>query len=174
MSEKKGFLGSLRSFIGGAPDSKAPSAPSGPSAKTKLTAPLPGARTAPLEKPELTPEEKAEESKKRMGFIVTYMRTPDALPEFKDAKFVYKVVSDERSYQTELVEKLQIELRRLTFSWSGDPEDETFLAQREELENRIQGIRDRLSQLFLLLKHLTGVKGKTGGTGFLPNSPDGI
>lgn len=171
MSEKKGFLGNLRSFLGGAPEPKGP--PAAPQ-RAQHTAPLPGARTAPLEKPELTPEEKAEESKKRMGFIVTYMRTPDALPEFHDAKFVYKVVADERSYQTELVEQFQAELRSITFSWSGDPEDETFVAQRDELETRIQGIRDRLSQLFLLLKHLTGVKGKTGGTGFLPASPDGI
>lgn len=169
MNEKKGFLGSLRSFIG----AKEPPAPAAPPPQMRNTRPLPGSRTSPLEKAPLTPEEKEEESKKRMGFIITYMRTPDALPEFKDVKFVYKVVSDERSYQTERVEQLQIELKTMTFGWSGDPEDEDYLARRGELENRIQSIRDRLSQLFLLLKHLTGVKGKTGGTAFLPSS-DGI
>ncbi|MNT37770.1 hypothetical protein D3C72_1739260 [compost metagenome] len=53
-------------------------------------------------------------------------------------------------------------------SWDGDREDPDFLSRKEALEQQIQGTRNRLTQLFMLLKHITGVKGKTGGTGFLP------
>lgn len=142
------------------------------SSQQRNTAPLAARPTAPLEQTNRTPEEKAEDSKKRMVFIVKYMKDPNSAPEFKDPKFVYKIITDERTYQTELVEKLQVEYKQLTLGWAGDPEDEEFVAKREELEGRIQSCRDKLSQLFLLLKRVTGIKGKTGGTGFLPPMPE--
>lgn len=138
---------------------------------TRDTAALAAQSTAPLEQVR-TPEQKAEESKKRMVFIVKYMKDPASVPEFKDPKFVYKIITDERSYQTERVASLQAQLKQLIHGESDDPNAPSQLEQREDLERQIQASRDKLTQLFLLLKRVTGVKGKTGGTGFLPVDPD--
>ncbi|GEM_PF-2979257 len=138
----------------------------------RQTAPLAGQPTSPLLHPELTSEQKADESKKRMAVIMTYMKDKNAVPEFKDPKFIYKIISDERTYQTAMVGQLEAEFRELTMSWVGDREAPEFLARKETLEQQMQGYRNRLSQLFMLLKHITGVKGKTGGTGFLPTEPE--
>lgn len=189
MSEKdrvSKFLGGLKGLFTGAKEPVAPppsgqprpqaGPPTGPLKKgadsfmrqDRQTAPLNGQSTTPLPMPELTPEEKAAESKKRMGVIMAYMKDKNAVPEFQDPKFIYKIISDERTYQTSVVAELESELREYLLTWSGDREDPSFLARKEELEQQIQATRNRLTQLFMLLKHITGVKGKTGGTGFLP------
>jgi hypothetical protein len=171
------FLGGLKGLFSGAKE--APPAPqrqtgplkNGPDAfmrQGRQTAPLAGQPTTPLPTPELSPEEKIAESKKRMAVIMTYMKDKNAVPEFKDPKFIYKIISDERTYQTAMVTELEAELRAFVMSWDGDREDPDFLARKEGMEQQIQGTRNRLTQLFMLLKHITGVKGKTGGTGFLP------
>lgn len=171
------FLGGLKGLFSGTKE--APPAPqrqtgplkNGPDAfmrQGRQTAPLAGQPTTPLPTPELSPEQQVAESKKRMGVIMTYMKDKNAVPEFKDPKFIYKIISDERTYQTGMVTELETELRSYVMSWDGDRDDPEFLARKEELEQQIQGTRNRLTQLFMLLKHITGVKGKTGGTGFLP------
>jgi hypothetical protein len=173
------FLGGLKGLFSGTKE--APAAPQRPVQplkrgsdafvrQSRQTAPLAGQPTTPLPLPELSPEQKAEESKKRMAVIMTYMKDKTAIPEFKDPKFIYKIISDERSYQTAVVGQQEAELREFLRSEEGqDPE---LLARREALEQQIQGTRNRLTQLFMLLKHITGVKGKTGGTGFLPTEPE--
>ena len=171
------FLGSLKGLFSGskeapaAPQRRTDSSNQGADAyvgRGRQTAPLAGLSTTPLPLPDLTPEQKAEESKKRMAVIMTYMKDKNAVPEFKDPKFIYKIISDERTFQTERVGLLEADLRELVLGWAGDREDPDFLERKEALEQQIQGTRNRLSQLFMLLKHITGVKGKTGGTGFLP------
>lgn len=213
----KGFFGGLfdkmKSGMGAAPQQPAPKAPAprpqqNPSATfTRNTGPLATTpATGPLTAPPIprTPEELAEESQLRQAFIMAYLRDPDAVPEFRDPKYVYKVVSDERSYQTQVCAKLEENLRQ--FLQAADPaflmpgEDEVpamelgpdgnpspealaliekleakreFQAKREELEAEIQKIRDFQTRLFLILKNVTGIKKKTGGTGFL-NPPPGV
>ena len=183
MSEKdrvSQFLGGLKSLFSGAKEAPpAPQRQTGPLKKGadafvrqgRQTAPLAGQPTTPLPMPELSPEQKLEESKKRMAVIMTYMKDKNAVPEFKDPKFIYKIISDERTYQTAMVADLEGELREFLIVWEGDREDPDFLSRKEALEQQIQGTRNRLTQLFMLLKHITGVKGKTGGTGFLPVEP---
>ena len=174
------FLGGLKGLFSGSKEAlPAPQRQSGPLTKGpdafvrqgRQTAPLAGQPTTPLPAPELSPEEKLEASKKRMAVIMTYMKDKNAVPEFKDPKFIYKIISDERTYQTTLVSELESELREYLMGWVGDREDPEFLSRKEALEQQIQGTRNRLTQLFMLLKHITGVKGKTGGTGFLPVEP---
>ncbi|MBO9539484.1 hypothetical protein J7643_02710 [bacterium] len=189
-----------------APKPPVPRAPQNPSSTfVRNTGPLNATpATGPLRTPPITrtPEELAEESQMRQAFIMAYLKDPDVVPEFRDPKYVYKVVSDERSYQTQEVAKLEEKLR--LFLQSADPaflmpgEDEVpamelgpdgepspeamalierieakqaFLAQREEIEAEIQKIRDFQTKLFLILKNVTGIKKKTGGTGFLTPPP---
>lgn len=191
MSEKdrvSQFLGGLKSLFSGGKEAPAPAPAKRQTSQLKTgslakgsdafvrqgmqTAPLAGQPTTPLPEPELTPEQKAAESKKRMGVIMTYMKDKNAVPEFKDPKFIYKIISDERTYQTALVSELEAELRIFVMSWEGNREAAEFLERKEDLEQQIQSTRNRLTQLFMLLKHITGVKGKTGGTGFLPAEPE--
>lgn len=168
------------------------------------TGQLSTSNTAPLTAPvvELTPEQKAEESQKRLAFIMAYLKDPNTVPAFKDPKYVYKIVSDERSYQSELSGGLEAKLK--LFLSEAEPyflmeEDEEipafqpgpngelppqvqvvldrleakreFRARREEIEAELQKSRDVQTKLFLILKQITGVKGKTGGTGFLTPPP---
>lgn len=176
------FLGGLKGLFSGSKETPAAPQPrrTGPLNKAadafvrqdRQTAPLMGLSTTPLPAPELSPEQKAEESKKRMAVIMTFMKDKNAIPEFKDPKFIYKIISDERSYQTAMVSQREGELREFLMTWNGKRETPDFLARKDALEQEIQGYRNRLTQLFMLLKHITGVKGKTGGTGFLPTEPE--
>ncbi len=170
----------------------------------RSTGPLSTPITAPLAAPpiELTPEQKAEESQKRLAFIMAYLKDPSTVPAFRDPKYVYKIVSDERSYQSELSAGLEGKLR--LFLVQAEPynlreEDEeipafepgpdgelppevqavldriegkrAFQEARAALEAELQKCRDVQTKLFLILKQITGVKGKTGGTGFLTPPP---
>jgi len=170
----------------------------------RSTGPLNSPTTAPLPNPpvELTPEQKAEESQKRLAFIMAYLKDPNSVPAFKDPKYVYKIVSDERSYQSEVSGGLEAKLR--LFLSQADPymlmpEDEeipafepgpdgelppevqaildrleakrAFQGERWGIEAQLQQSRDVQTKLFLILKQITGVKGKTGGTGFLTPPP---
>lgn len=148
-----------------------------PTAKRDLpraTARLGGAATTRTLPATLTPEEKAEESKRRMALIVTYLKNPEALGELKDSRFLYKVITDERDYLMEVIAQRQARLKELCESWTGDPADETFLSARAELNDQIEGLKQKQAQMFMMLKKLTGVRGKTGGTGFLvmPANPE--
>jgi hypothetical protein len=138
-----------------------------PSGPLPLATPLPGrAPDAPAEPEPATPapkvpEDPASASRRRMAFIVAYMKDPTSDPEFADKPLVYRVFAEERDYQQQLVNTLKPQLERL-------PADDA--EKRAELEQRLKTAQTRQSQLFLQLKKLTGVKGKTGGTGFLTAS----
>jgi len=116
---------------------------------------------APPAEPKL-PEDPQAASRRRMAFIVAYMKDPTSDPDFADKPLVYRIFTEEREYQQQLVNTLKPQLERLGADAS--PE------HRAELEHRLKTAQNRQSQLFLQLKKLTGVKGKTGGTGFLSAS----
>lgn len=117
--------------------------------------PLPLATPLPKDEPA---EDPASASRRRMAFIVAYMKDPKGDPDFADKPLVYRIFAEERDHQQQLVNTLQQQLERLP---AGEAE------RRAELEQRHKTAQTRQSQLFLQLKKLTGVKGKTGGTGFL-------
>lgn len=117
--------------------------------------------TGPLK----TPEEEAAESKKRMAFIVAYMKDPAGDPAFRDKTLVYRILTEERTYQQHLIGLLKNELSALPAP--AEPPDEAVEECRAEIQARIDAAKTRQGQLFVLMKKLTGVRGKTGGTGFL-------
>lgn len=107
--------------------------------------------------PPKDPEVAAAESAERMAFIIAYMKDPEGDPVFKDKQMVYKVLTEERSYQQNQIVRLAEALKALA------PED----PEAESLNAQLDTARTRQGQLFTLLKRLTGVRGKTGGTGFI-------
>lgn len=151
------------------PPAPAPRAPqtgrlgTGTDSLTRSATPAPAdSGFLPPPPPVKDPEVAAAESKERMGFIIAYMQDPEGDPAFKDKQLVYKVLTEERSYQQNQIVKLSEDLKALP------PGDERAL----EIEELIGTARTRQSQLFTLLKRLTGVRGKTGGTGFIAKAPE--
>lgn len=174
-----------RSGTGALPERRAPntgqlrpgSGPVGPGSTPLRAASGP---IVPPPPPEMSLEEQEEESEKRMAFIVDYLDDPDSDEMFQDKQLVYKILSEERTYQQHRIVRLTADLRRLGPVYlDPDEDDEQAVAEeaarterREEIEEEIAGAKRRAEQLFRLLKQLTGVKGRTGGTGFLaPATP---
>lgn len=118
----------------------------------RSTAPLP----SDVAMPEAPPEE--ELSPRRLAMIDDFMTGKAKLDQMKDPTFMYKVVSDERAYQTQLLLTLKERLGELR-----DPESEEGAA----LSVRIGRSQAIVTNLFKVLKYITGKKGRTGGTGFL-------
>jgi hypothetical protein len=112
--------------------------------------------------PQKAPEVAAAESAERMAFIIAYMKDPEGDPVFKDKQMVYKVLTEERSYQQNQIVRLVEALKGL------DPEAPEAVSLNEQLDTA----RTRQGQLFTLLKRLTGVRGKTGGTGFIAKAAE--
>ncbi len=140
-----------------------------PPARTRAakTGDLPGDPPAPATRASPTrpaAEDPATASRRRMAFIVAYMKDPTSDPDFNDKPLVYRILSEERAYQQSMIGTLQEDLRRLAMA---PPDNAEAAERREELDARLKTAQNRQSQLFLQLKKLTGVKGKTGGTGFL-------
>lgn len=121
-----------------------------------------------------TEADKAAESQKRLAFVLAYLQNSEDVPQLKDSRFVYKLVSDERAYQTDLYRKAEQRLKLLLTqndpSVFADPEAPPAL-ERQGIEADLQAIRDTQTQLFLVLKKVTGKRGHTGGTGFFPPPP---
>lgn len=142
----------------------------------ELAAPDAPPEAPPPEPTEAAPRPAAEDpaaaSRRRMAFIVAYMKDPTSDRDFADKPLVYRIMSEERDHQQAQVGLLQEQLRRLA---AAPPDDADAAARREELEAKLKTSQNRQAQLFLQLKKLTGVKGKTGGTGFLvaPDLPPG-
>lgn len=88
-------------------------------------------------------EQAARESEARMAFILGYVKDPASDPAYADKPAVFKVVTDERTYQQGLAT----------------------LHEATDVEAAATA-RKRAKMLFGLLKALTGVTGKTGGTEF--------
>lgn len=118
-------------------------------------------RTAPLPEDDIpiipdVPEE--ELSPRRLAMIDDFMTGKAKLAQMKDPTFMYKVVSDERAYQTQLLLALKDELDSIT--------DESGEAA-EAVRARIKRSQAIVTNLFKVLKYITGKKGRTGGTDFL-------
>lgn len=125
--------------------------------------PAPGSgNLLPPPPPPKDPEVAAAESAERMAFIIAYMKDPEGDPVFKDKQMVYKVLTEERSYQQNQIVRLVEALKELA------PED----PEAESLNAQLDTARTRQGQLFTLLKRLTGVRGKTGGTGFIATAAE--
>jgi hypothetical protein len=179
--------------------------PAGPDRFTsqtgKLSAPT---GTTPLPFPAVLqdPAVRAQESQQRLAFIMAYLKDPASVPQFKDPKYVYKIVSDERTYQSELCGEWEGKLKTMLIGAppsflsdedeaipamdpgpDGEPPPEvlavlerleakrSFQAERQALEVEIQKSRDIQTKLFLVLKNVTGIRKKTGGTGFITPPP---
>lgn len=146
---------------------------SGLFSKVRPTASLvPTPPTAPLEPAPKPPEQAQKEADERRLLITAYQKNPRLLPEFQDKPFIYRVVSDERAFQKERLDALRLELRQIVMDpLRHDPEDPEVQRRRSELEARIEECNGHLTGLFLLLKRITGITKKTGGTDFLATDP---
>lgn len=152
----------------------APNSGRSDSFRATVTQPIGGPNSRPLQPPPdyRTYDEKVKESKDRQTFITSYRRNPKLIPEFQDKQFVYKIVTDERSYQKERLDLLQAEFKRLVLDpMQFPPDDPEVQRKRAELEAQIQECNDNLTGLFLLLKQITGITKKTGGTHYLGSGP---
>jgi hypothetical protein len=103
---------------------------------------------------DLEGDAEAQASAVRMATILAYVKDPASRPEFADKPRVFKLVTDERTYQQALAQALAKALE------DAPTED------REALETKAAAARKRQAMLFGLLKKLTGVSGHTGGTEF--------
>lgn len=97
-------------------------------------------------------------SPRRLAMIDDYMRGEAKIEQMNDPAYMYKVVSDERAYQTRLL----IDFRR-QFAQLG----QTTGPDAELLQNKIRRSQAIVQNLFKVLKRITGTKGSTGGTDFL-------
>lgn len=129
-----------------------PSAPPEPEAPRK---PAPAAQTAPLG----TSDQEAALSPRRLVLITDYMEGRLESPELQEPRILYKIVSDERAYQTRLLFEMQ---ERMRYEGERMPKEE-----REKLAARIARNEAIVQNLFRVLKKITGRTGATGGTGFL-------
>jgi hypothetical protein len=96
----------------------------------------------------------AQESAARMAFILAFVKDPQSRPEFADKPRVFKLITDERTYQQAQAH----EATKALETCAGE--------EREALEARAATARKRQAMLFGLLKKLTGIQGHTGGTEF--------
>lgn len=143
------------------------------------SAPKPAVTTGPLPT-ERSPEEEATESKKRLALILAYMKNPEGDPSFKDKPLMYKILTEERSYQQAQILGMTRDLEQMpppahTMGLSeeaaaADPVYAGLEDRRAALQKQINTAQTRQTQMFMLMKKLTGKTGKTGGTGFLAGS----
>lgn len=99
----------------------------------------------------------ADLSPRRLAMIEDYMKGEYKLEQMKDPAYMYKIVSDERAYQTRLLFEWR---KRVQAMPPGHP-------QAEELQTRIKKAQAITTNLFKVLKRITGAEGSTGGTDFL-------
>ncbi len=162
--EKKGFLDGILGGLGfGKPAAKpAPRAAMGSDQlqrSPRATAPMPAAAkaTAPLSE-----QEKAKQSEERRYLIAAFEATPALIPEFQNPQYMYKLISNERDYVQERLNKVLADRKKLASAT--DAEDPGL----DRLDARIQEYRNDLTRLFLLIKRVAGVqRSGTGGTDFL-------
>lgn len=126
-----------------------------------------GQQTNPLTRGQatipLSTEEKAKQSEERRYLISAYESNPRLIPEFQNAPYMYKLISQERDHVQEVLAPM-IERRRLLMMRG----DEAAEAELNALDREIQEHRNELARLFKLIKRVAGVqKSGTGGTHFL-------
>jgi hypothetical protein len=142
----------------------------------------PPAGSGPLPSMAATPEEEAAESKKRLALILAYMKNPEGDPTFKNKPLMYRILTEERTYQQGQIAQMNEALAQMPppaahmgLTEKQAAEDPVYAGleeRRAELQKRIDVSQTRQTQLFMLMKKLTGKTGKTGGTGFLAPSAD--
>ena len=99
-------------------------------------------------------------SPRRLAMIEDYMNGEFRLELMKDPAYMYKIVSDERAYQTRLLFEWK---NRLESMPAGSP-------KAEELQAKIKRAQSIATNLFQVLKRITGTEGSTGGTDFLTDN----
>ena len=124
------------------------------------------------------PDEAAAASRKRMAFIVAYVRDPASNPLFADKPTVFQVLTAERTHQVGLLQAAEQELARLPpppaslgMAYDEALADARLVAQearRDELTKRVKQAKAVQAQIFGLLKQITGIQGLTGGEEYLP------
>ena len=96
-------------------------------------------------------------SPRRLAMIADYEKGEFKLEQMRDPAFMYKIVSDERAYQT-----------RLLFEWRKQIQALPQGSKKvEDLQARIKHAQGIVTNLFKVLKGITGAEGSTGGTDFL-------
>jgi hypothetical protein len=99
----------------------------------------------------------ADLSPRRLAMIGDYAKGEFKLEQMKDPAYMYKIVSDERAYQTRLLFEWRKQLQALP---AGSP-------KALELQEKIKTAQAIATNLFKVLKRITGAEGNTGGTDFL-------
>ncbi len=115
----------------------------------------------------LSDSEKAKQSEERRYLIAAYEATPTLIPEFQNPQYMYKLISNERDYVQECLNKAIAERKRMMMEFGPEPMSSQ-QAQLDQLDIRMQEYRNDLTRLFLLIKKVAGVQRTgTGGTDFL-------
>ncbi|MDB5101391.1 MAG: hypothetical protein JWM80_5812 [Cyanobacteria bacterium RYN_339] len=117
------------------------------------------------------------ESRKRMAFILAWVKKSSDDPIFQRKEVVYKVLAEERAHQQGLLAKLVTEFKQLpppAAAMGLTPEEiaehpiyRDLEARRSAMQGEIDQMREVQTRLFNLQKGLTGSGNKTGGTGIL-------
>jgi hypothetical protein len=128
---------------------------SDPTPLLKAVHPAAAARPACVPNPE-----EVEASKRRMAMIVAYLQDPEGAPVFKDRTVMFRVVTEERTYQ-------QAQIRRLLTWQESMPPGEVPTECRIAVGERLKKGREVQSELYHLLQDISGVHNR-GGTDFLP------
>ncbi|HBN07187.1 MAG TPA: hypothetical protein DD435_00590 [Cyanobacteria bacterium UBA8530] len=108
-------------------------------------------------------EDSAADSKNRIALILAYFKDPASDPAFQDRAFVFQLLTKERSYHQKRIVELQARLRALPPKVPTDPVEN----ERKELQERIEIAQKCQALLYSVMKRLTGINRKTGGTAFL-------
>ena len=122
-------------------------------------------------------QEAADASRKRMAFIVAYVKDHASNPIFADKALMYKVLTEERTHQQGLLGAAGEELGRLPpppealgmaeAEWRADARLVAQEARRAELEKKVKQAKAVQTQIFNLLKSITGVRHAEGGVDFV-------
>lgn len=167
-----GFLDSLLGNLGLTKPVQKPAARPGPPGDRMQMRPSQGRDTNPIAtgaKPTqpLSEAEKAKQSEERRYLIAAYEATPTLIPEFQNPQYMYKLISNERDYVQECLNKGLAERKKLMTEFGPEPTPPQ-QAQCDQVESRIQEYRNDLTRLFLLIKKVAGIqRSGTGGTDFL-------
>ncbi|MDB5096617.1 MAG: hypothetical protein JWM80_1038 [Cyanobacteria bacterium RYN_339] len=97
-------------------------------------------------------------SPRRLAMIDDYMRGEAKIEQMNDPAYMYKIVSDERAYQTRLLMEFRKQFGQL---------GKTAGPEAEALQAKIRRAQAIVQNLFKVLKRITGKQGHTGGTDFL-------
>lgn len=112
-------------------------------------------------------------SRKRMAFIVAYVKDPASNPIFAEKATVFQVLTEERTHQVGLLQDAEAELGRLppppaelgmtSEEVAADPRLVAQEARRAELQQKVGQAKAVQAQIFNLLKQIAGIQGETGG-----------